>query len=429
MAICVIAAADFPRVEVTAEEDVYSVVPPNNGSGPMWSYGCTQIARLGDDIYISEMESGKDVPPLCNTRWRLLRRTGQGWTAVAEADGYHQREPCPLATVSARTLFLNTNDSSRPAGTKYGPCEPALLRFDFTRDGFHRERLLPAWNGQPHYTDHSYRGFAADERRDRVLMLNIDAKTSVQHACLINAKGKTLATGSIAFPIRACYPQAALRNREAHVLAVGDIHEPVEEWAQYKFAQTKREWDYVFRILYYTWTPDLARENFRAPLEIANVDKTAGAISNQDLWIAPNGDAYIMYTESEVASALMRDKFFPGKSLIPSLHLAVIRNGQVAERHVLIAGTDAASSGGGRFHAAANGRVYAVLHVSGKGGGNQLMPIYPKLQTGVCIPIPLLKSLSSYCLATVRAGNRPSNTIDLHGPAGDVMRYARVELH
>jgi hypothetical protein len=34
--------------------------------------------------------------------------------------------------------------------------------------------------------------------------------------------------GTIRFPIKACYPEVLLRNRAAHVLAIGDIVEPVK---------------------------------------------------------------------------------------------------------------------------------------------------------------------------------------------------------
>ena len=80
-------------VPVEVYEDVYTFVSPNNGSGPMWSYGCASIVRVGDEVVVSEMETGEDVPLLCNTRWRLLRRGEGGWETLAEAAGYRQREP------------------------------------------------------------------------------------------------------------------------------------------------------------------------------------------------------------------------------------------------------------------------------------------------------------------------------------------------
>jgi len=423
------AYSQSPFVEVKAEEDVYTVVSPNNGSGPMWSYGCTSIARLGDSVYVSQMETGEGVPLLCNTRWRLLKREDGKWNLVAEADGYRQREPCSVATTSGSELYLYVNDSTQPPGTKYGNCIPHLVKFMFKDDKFERVDIMPSWVGEPYYTDHSYRGFAADSDAGRLLMLNIDAKTSVQNACLLSSSGKTLAKGAITFPIRACYPQVAVRGDAVHVLAVGDIVEPVEEWRTYKFEQTKREWDYVFRILYYALTPDLTATPFAPPIEIANVDKTAGYIGNQDLWVSPTGEAYIMYTETEVASTLMRDKFFPGKSVIPSLLLAVVKDGAVVSRRVLIAGNETVSPGCARFHVAQDGALFAVLWIGGAHPGNYLMRIQPAQGDVSMIPIPFKKPLGSFSLASVRAGNRPSNVIDILGQASDdTMAYAQVAI-
>ena len=431
LAIGVIAAAGMAgkaaALEVVAEEDVYTFVNPDNGSGPLWSYGCTVVGRISEEVFASQMETGEGVPRLCNTRWRLLRRGEGDWRCIAEADGYHQREPCPLAVTSAGTLLLNVNDSTQPPGTLYGPCEPGLL--EFNAEGKQLTRLAPAWAGAPYFTDHSYRGYAMDAKRDEVLMMNIDAKTSVEHCCLLSRSGETLATSSITYPIRACYPQVALIDRAVHVMAIGDIVEPVEEWRQYKFEQTQRKWDYVFRILYYTWTPKIGKEPFAEPIELANVDDTAGFISNQDLWIGPDGRVFVMYTEQEVHHAFMRDKFFPGKSLIPSLHLAVIEQGKVVARRVLIEGNDARQPGGARFHETPKGEVYAVVYVNGEDGGNKLLRILPEDPSGELVPIPLAKPMSSFCLATVRAGNAPSNTIDIFGhTAGNTMSYAQVKL-
>ncbi len=421
---------EAPRVEVVAEDAAYTFVSPNNGSGPLWSHGCTQVARLGGDVYISEMQTGEGVPLLCNTRWRLLHRNESGWRMLAEADGYRQREPCPLAVISDRDLVLNANDSTQPAGTKYGPCEPKLLKFHFTGpEDFTRTVLMPSWIGHPNYTDHSYRGYAADRARGQLLMLNIDAKTSEQHVCLMSNDGVTLGNSSIAFPIRACYPEVALEGGAAYVAAIGDIVEPVKEWREYKFEQTKQTWDYVFRILFFTWSPDVASQGFASPIEIANVDATAGYIGSQDLWISPGGEAYLMYTEQEVQSALLRDKFLPGKSLIPSLRLAVIKDGKVVSRRVLLAGTDAMSPGCARFQVAENGTVYAVMYVSGPDAGNKLMQVYPRVEDAPLIPIPLKTPISAFCLASVRAGNAPSNIIDMHGSTqGNTMGYAQAVI-
>ena len=64
---------------VRAEEVVTEYLPAGNGAGPLWCYGSTVIARIGDDVYLSVIETGKDVPLLCNTRWQLWHRGPEGW--------------------------------------------------------------------------------------------------------------------------------------------------------------------------------------------------------------------------------------------------------------------------------------------------------------------------------------------------------------
>lgn len=396
----------------------------------MWSYGCTPIARIGDRVFVSEMETGEGVPRLCNTRWRLRERTAEGWKVVAETPDYKQREPAILTTDAKDRLFLYVNTSLMPPGTEYGPCEPHLLAFTLNDNPLAPVKYAPTWDGKPTYTDHSYRSYAADAVAQRLIMFNIDAETSVQNYCLLSMDGQALTHGTISFPIRSCYPQVAIENGRGHILAVSDIVEPVEEWRKYKHDQTGATWDYVFRRLYYAENKDIEHEKFAEPLEIANVDATAGYISNQDIWIAPNGDAYIMYTELEVASILMRDKFFPGKSTQPSLKLAVVRNGGIIERHVLIPPAEEEHAGHARFHVTGNGHVYALAFVSGPGLRNELLPIFPAIAPAQRIPVPFKSPFGSFLLANARSGNAPGNTIDLIGPGAkpNTMSYGQIVI-
>lgn len=425
-AVCVFAI----EARVVVEEDVYTYTNPNNGSGPMWSFGCTPIARIGDRVFVSEMETGEGVPRLCNTRWRLRERTAEGWKVVAETPDYKQREPTILTTDAKDRLFLYVNNSLMPPGTEYGPCEPQLLAFTLKDNPLAPVKYTPKWDGEPTYTDHSYRGYAADATAQRILMFNIDAKTSIQHYCLLSMDGSPLANGGVTFPIRACYPHVAIEKGRAHILAVGDIVEPVEEWRKFKHDQTGQAWDYVFRRSFYARNVDVEHGLFAEPIEIANVDATAGSISNHDLWIAPNGDAYIMYTEIEVGSALMRDKFFPGKSTAPSLNLAIVRDGAIAERHVLMPRSETEHAGHARFHVMPNGDVYALLYVSGPTPRNELLQIYPKIESQSRVPVPFKTPFGSFLLANARSGNAPSATIDLIGPNGapNTMAYGQIVL-
>ena len=423
-------ATTAPVVSVMAEEEVYSFTAPNNGSGPMWSYGCTSIVRLKDEVFVTEVETGKDVPRLCNTRWRLRKRDGGAWTVVAEAEGYRQREPVSLGTLSNDSVYLYVNDSIMPPGTEYGPCNPHLLRYVAGDVLPPPQTIQPVWDRETYFTDHSYRGYAADRAGKRLIMLNIDAKKSTQHWSWLSGDGRTHGNGHITFPIRSCYPQVALAGNTAHVLAVGDIVEPVEEWRKLKFERTQRKWDYVFRRLFYVHAPDLKGAGFGEPLEIANVDATAGYIGNQDLWIAPDGAAHILYTQRNVQHAWMRDEFFPEESILNSLHLAVVRDGAVVRRVVLIAGNDQAQPGHARFQETAQGALYALVHMSGAESGNVLLPVPSDDASPSPIPVPLTAPFGSFMLANTRAGNAPSNTIDVfgHTTSGTTLNYAQLKI-
>jgi len=86
---------------------VFASVPALN------AYGSTNIARCGDDVYVSQQETGEGVPPLSNTRWRLLKRTADNWKMVAEQDQFIQREPCPMGVMGG-TVFMSINPSTQP---------------------------------------------------------------------------------------------------------------------------------------------------------------------------------------------------------------------------------------------------------------------------------------------------------------------------
>lgn len=428
-ALAATCAASALEARVEVEEPVYALVNPNNGSGPLWSFGCTPLARVGERVFVCQMETGEGVPLLCNTRWRLLERIDSGWRMVAEADGYRQREPVVVATDAASRLFLNVNDSMMPPGTRYGACDPHVLAFEIGGAAMTPKKLSPEWEGKPTFTDHSYRGYAADAANQRLLLFNIDARTSEQNYCVLAMDGTVVNCGKLSFPVRACYPQAAIAGEQGHILAVGDIVEPVAEWRAYKKEKTGREWDYVFRRLFYARAENVLTGRFDAPIEIANVDATAGHISNHDLWIGPNGDAYVLYSEAPVASELMREKFFPDKTTTPTLMLAIVRGGSAAERHVLVAPDATQQAGAARFHVRPNGEVWALVYLSGPTARNVLLPIYPS-PGGPAVEVPFKSPFTNFLLASTRAGNAASDTIDVVGTNGgfDGISYGRIAL-
>ena len=326
--------SDFvPVVEV--EEVVTSYVPAGNGAGPLWCYGSTTIARRGNEVFLSIIETGKDVPLLCNTRWQLWHRSAGKWKLAQSEQEYRQREPCPIAIFHSGPVFLSVNPSTQPPGTKYGPCQPRVLQFDAANLSAPPTVNQPAWAGQPNFTDHSYRGFATDGHRGELLLVSIDATTSLQHVSFCDQKGKWHVKGTIESPIRSCYPQVALRNGAAHIMAIGDIVEPNEEWRKLKFAKLKRQWDYVFRRLFYTFTPDIRNKPFAEPIEIDTVEKTAGHISNLDLHVDAQGVAHLLFLKRPHQYKFIRDAYFPSQPMTIHLEYMQVKAGRVVSRRTL----------------------------------------------------------------------------------------------
>src|SRR5207245_2652430 len=229
------------------------------------------------------------------------------------------RDPCPLAGFPDGRLFLSVNPTLAAPEVYSGPARPDILQFAAKDLRKAPQSLPPNWDGHPKFSEHSYRSFAADgPRRELVLFQNIDY-THVEWTFRDRA-GNWAAKGKLSWPhgaeypkpgpVRVCYPDVALKNRAVHFCGVSDIVEPYPEWRAYKKQLTGNEWDYDFRRLFYTWTPDITRDKFSGWIEIASRDKTCGWISPGDLWIGPDGAAHIIWTERAIDERL-RPKFFP----------------------------------------------------------------------------------------------------------------------
>ncbi len=431
----VVDGAVVQRVEV--EEVVTRYLGANNGAGPLWCYGSTVIGRIGEEVFLSVIETGKDVPLLCNTRWQLWQRSDKGpWKLVRQEEDYRQREPCPIGVDPTGRVFISVNPSTQPPGTQYGPCRPFVLEFDAKNPAGAFATQEPAWGAGTKFTDHSYRGFSADGKNGELLLLNIHSESGDQFVSYRNRQGQWQARGSIRFPIRSCYPQVLLKDKAAFVLAIGDIVEPNEEWKKLKFEKTKSQWDYVFRRLFYTWTPDVEKSGFCEPIEIDTVEKTAGHITNLDLAVDETGAVQVLYLRQPHQYDFIRDKYFPGEKMAVTLEVLTIREGKVVGKRTMAERTD---KGGlrpsyGRFHSDADGKLWIVaagwMPKDGKdSSGNFLLD--PEIKDTAAIqPLGLQHPFHSFFTATVRGGSRPSDTVDLFGIADDNpnLRYARIKL-
>ncbi len=434
-------------VSVEAEETVYQYEPADNGAGPLWCSGSSCLVRIGQDIIASGLETITNAKPLNNCRWLLFQRTSDGWTLRARDATGRTREPCPLAAFPDGRLFLSDNPTLTPPDTYSGPARPEILQFAASNLNVGFERLLPAWAGTPTFTEHSYRSFAADAaRRELILLQNI----GYTHAeWTFRTPEGNWSAGKLVWPmgtnyakpqpIRVCYPDVALNNRAVHFCGVSDIVEPNPEWRAYKKQLTGREWDYDFRRLFYTWTPDITKTGFHEWIEIASRESTCGWISPGDLWLAPDGVVHIVWTERALDERL-RQKFFPIAKQSHSLEYAQLREGKVAVRRTLLLREErkpGVTASNPRFQITPDRKLYVVLYAEGTGDNgktvseNRVMQLDPAGRVIAMGAVPLQTPFTAFFTATVRAGSEPSHLLELLGQRAGrpkEIAYARVKL-
>jgi hypothetical protein len=441
------ASAPTPIVEI--EEDVYTFAPANNGAGPMWCSGSTCLVRVGGSVFASGLETLPDAKPLNNCRWVLFERGQDGWKVRQRDATGRTREPSPLAAFSNGRLFLSANPTLATDPQAYsGRARPEILQFVAADPQVPAKTLLPVWDGEPKFSEHSYRSFAADgSAGELILFQNIDYTHAEWSFC--NKEGAWSARGRLEWPrgenydkpqpVRVCYPNVALKGRAVHFCGVSDIVEPYEAWRTFKKQLTGQEWDYDFRRLFYTWTPDVTKASFGDWIEIASRDKTCGWISPGDLWVAPDGAAHLLWTERAIDERL-RAKFFPGAKQSHALNYAVVRDGKVVLRRTLIEAREGGPQevpSAGRFHVTPDHRLFVICYVNGSDANgkpvseNRLMEIRAEGEAGPPVRLAFQKPFTSFFTATERAGSVLSPLIDLLGQQANkpqTISYGRVKF-
>jgi hypothetical protein len=433
---------------VEAEEIVYQFIPAENGAGPMWCGGSTCIVRVGKEVFASGIETVPDWKPLNNCRWMMFARTKKGWVKkLTDKDG-RTREPGPMATFHDGRFFLSVNPTLSAPDKYDGPAHPEMLLFKKSDEKLRFEKLLPLWDGNPPFTEHSYRSLAADGNSGELILFQNIGYTHAEWSFL-DSKGKWSARGKIEWPfgseyeepepIRVCYPTVMMKNRAVYFCGVSDIIEPKKEWRRYKKEITGKEWDYDFRRLFFTWSDDITKGKFHQWIEIASREETCGWISPCDLWASPDGSVHILWTERALDERL-REKYFPGVKQSYALNYAIVRNGVVEVRITLAHAEEGGSAeipGPARFHVAPGNRLFVVYFVKGTSPSgepvseNRLLEIGAGAIPGNAEVLPFKQPFSSFFTATVRAGSKPSPILDMLGvPDGvkNTIAYARVRL-
>lgn len=457
------AATLKPAVEI--EEEVYRFVPADNGAGPTWCFGAPILVRMGETLFASGLETLPDAQPLHNVRWMLFRRDADGWQLQQVDPVDRTREPCPLVVFPSGRIIMSVNptlvaDPQRRGG---GPARPELLEFRVADSKAPPKTLVPAWEGEPNFTEHTYRLFGCDAANEEAILLN-NVGYSQKDWALLKRDG-TWSTGTLMnVPSREGdihayvpgfkyhrfnYGSVVLRDRAAWVTGCVSYanwdRAGEKELEQILAGQTARNRLGSLanrRRMMFAWTPDITTTPFSPWLEVGSTMANGGWLFPGDLWVAPDGAAHVLWYEGPMDRKL-RDQHFPDIKLTHAIKHAVVRDGLIVHQATLMQGGEGLGSElpqsiQPRFHISPENRLFALYYVSGvddrgaRVSENRLMELLPDGSAAEPIVLPLVHPFRVMFTATPRGGSNPARVLDLfgnraEGPASTLF-YARVRL-
>lgn len=453
------------------EEIISSFQKPRNNTFPLWCYGAPTIVRDNDAVYATLPETSPDLPPMCNTRLQLFQKKGdENWQRIYVNPVFDQREPCPIARLGDGQIIVSINSAITPFREGNGEvmwnCEPYLLSFDSAAPGFPTV-LKPRWDEDWPFTDHSYRGLAADQAQSELFVMNIEGyrwqpgPEGRYHWAFGDGKGHWLQNGRLEFPVRCCYPCISLKDRRVNIVAISDVDEPNPEWMAYKREYGGIPWDYDFRKLYYAYSEDVTQGVFEQPVIIANCDETAGHIKHTDLYVDGDNVAHVVFIARNISRPFMRDKFWPGQPLTAALKVVRVKKGKILSEQTLAMcreqedgalwtyGEPAGEKHTGdsfrtndpvpnyaAFHATPDGRLFVIYNLGGydREGRDLAKNYLVEITSGRLsdpIEIEMEDPMKVFYAAPERNGSAPSNVIDLYGLSlrhPDRINYARIRI-
>lgn len=451
-----------PVVEV--EEEVFSYVSADNGSGPTWCSGAPTLVRVGETLFASGLETLPNVKPLHNVRWTFWKRDAVRWELQQVDPKERTREPCPLVGFPDGRLLMSVNPTlvTNPE-QRSGPARPELLEFLASDPKRPPKTLSPAWDGDPPFSEHSYRFFGADAAAGEAVMLNQIGYSHKEWALLKRdgtwAAGKLMNVPSRPGDIHAYRPpynlhrfnygSVVLKDRAAYVTGCVSYanwdRAGEKELAGILEGQSARVRLGSLanrRRMMFTWTPEITTTPFREWIEVGSTMANGGWLFPGDLWVAPDGAAHVLWYEGPMPRRL-RDEHFPDVKLTHAIKHAMVRDGQVVHRGTLVEGGEGLGdeipqSIQPRFQITPENRLFALYYVSGTNGGgdrvseNRLVELLADGTPGTPVVVPLEHPFRMAFTATPRGGSPPSNLLDLFGIRADgppsTICYARVRM-
>ncbi len=405
-----------------------------NGAGPLWGYNSTNIVRIGDTVWATGVNTLPEVPPPNNIECTLWTQGIAGWTQVAALPGL-TREPCPIGVLGGKRLVISTNPTLNPAGKPGGgPARPGLWEYDTARPDQPPIISEPRWRaGAPvgKFTEHSYRSLTVDGARGEIFLMQNIGDTHAEWS-FRDSQGQWSSQGKLDWPVkniggkdtrlRVCYTVALVRDRAVYLMGVSDVVEPNAEWRDFKRKLTGKEWDYVFRNLYYTWTPDITSVPFQPWLEVASREETAGRIVPGDLWLAPDGAIHAVWEETAIDDRL-REALFTDRTQKRSINYAKIMNGKIistSDLFIFKKTRDGIAAHWPRIKSIADKDMFVLVYVDGIGSDGEKISRNDllKVENGnlvSSINIPVEEPLSIYVISTPRAGGSDDKKLDIFG--------------
>lgn len=471
-------AAPF-EVRVEAEE-VVCYPPPyqvtNNGSGMFWGSGSAQIARIGEQLFVSAFEHVPGCAPLNNARWALYERDANGWELRQRDEKDRTREPCPLAVSHSGRLLMSVNPTlapwtpappdvekrkMTPTGSgdsshsfRGGPARPEFLEFDPAHPEQAPRHLVPAWMDEPKFSEHSYRTFAADGANAEFILFQNIGSTHSQWAFL--NKAGAWKTGQLVWPegedpkyapyhdkrARVNYPNAILSNRQVHFIGTS----PYNIWKRIDPQNTETwgrdKWGWRMRKIHYAWTPDITGKPFSSWAVVAETMDEGGTLTLGDTWNGPDGRVHIVWLENPIHPRL-RDIHFPDIKRDWRLWYGTLKQGKLLQKRALFCGGETTGplqpTGRPRFHVTPDQTLYILYCMIGttpaarEQTGSYTVRVEADGSISAPVRIPLRYPLTdTFFSATPRSGNRPSEAADLlisdTQDGKPIARYARIRF-
>ncbi len=464
-------SGNLSKLVIENEDIIYEYENPDNGSHPFWCHGSAILVRNNEDVYVSGIETLKQFKPMNNIRWMLYKRESDGWKLQQADEKGRTREPCPIGILADGRLVMSVNPTLEPdKENKSTLNQPQILEFSTSDVKSPYKSLLPEWNGNPRFTEHSYRTFSVDrENNELILFQNVGALHS--EWAFIDRNGKWF-TGKLQFlpyvddpivpfhdqNIRVNYPSVVLHNKEVHYCG----NAPFNKWSRIQNMEDAKRVgldDIIsagggriaggrFRRLYYTWTSDITKFEFSPWLVVANSEENGENLRVLDMWMDPEGIIHLMWLKNPI-NLEIRDKFFPDIKRVWSINYALIKEGRVLSEKILLETGDGIQKipqndlmdkyaiNWGRFQVLPDNRLFVIFHISGTnkngeaGSENRIMEIYKDGSTGLSQAIPLKYPMSFFFTSTPRGGSLPSATIDLIGQSSEqrnTVRYAKIKM-